>query len=390
MLSFNNTEVAFADKNDKGLKKTHLVFKLISIGWLNAIGTTLLSWALRLNLPVKGLIRATVFDHFCGGENIIDCENRIQELAKFNVKTILDYSVEGKQDDQDFDLCLNSLIESVERSKKDQLVPYCVVKLTGLIPFALLEKVSQKIEVGSDEEKQYQKGLQRTKTLCKASYEANIPLLIDAEESWIQDAIDQIALDMMHEFNRQKAVIFNTAQMYRHDRLAYIKALNQRAEEENFFIGLKVVRGAYMEKERERAERLNYPSPIQANKAATDKDYNLALKYCIDNRKKIALCCGTHNEDSSMYLVELMNENSINPKDPNIYFSQLLGMSNHISFNLANANYNVAKYVPYGPVKEVMPYLVRRANENTSIAGQTGRELNLILQEINRRKAAKA
>ncbi len=390
MLSFNNTKVAFADKDDKGLQKTHLVFKLISIGWLNAIGTSLLSFALKLNLPVKGIIKATVFDHFCGGENIVDCENKIQELAKFNVKTILDYSVEGKQDDEDFDLCLNSLLESVERSKKDQLVPYCVVKLTGLIPFDLLKKVSQKSRLVDSEEEQYNKGLQRTQTLCKASFEAQIPLLIDAEESWIQDAIDQIALDMMHQFNQQKPIIFNTAQMYRHDRLKYIKTLCKQAIDGNFYIGLKVVRGAYMEKERARAERKNYPSPIQPNKAATDKDYDQALKFCIDNRERIALCCGTHNEDSSLYLVELMKERSIDPKDPNIYFSQLLGMSNHISFNLAEAHYNVAKYVPYGPVKEVMPYLVRRANENTSIAGQTGRELNLILQELNRRKTAKA
>ena len=386
MLSFNNTEVAFADQNDKGLKKTYYVFKLISISWLNKVGTTMLSLALKLGLPVKGLIRATVFDHFCGGENIVDCENKIQSLAELNVKTILDYSVEGKQDDKDFDLCLQSLLKSVERSKKDDLVPYCVVKLTGLIPFKLLQKASAKQALTKEENIQYQKGLDRTLALSKASFEADIPLLIDAEESWIQDAIDEICLEMMHQFNQEKAIVFNTTQMYRHDRLAYIKELHQLAVKDSFYIGLKVVRGAYIEKERERAEEKGYPSPIQADKAATDQDYDLAIEYCVEYKDRIALCCGTHNEKSSMHLVELMKEKSISPSYSTIYFAQLLGMSNHISFNLSKAGYNVAKYVPYGPVKEVMPYLIRRANENTSVAGQTGRELNLIEAELKRRK----
>jgi len=388
MLSFDNTEIAFADQNDKGLKKTYYVFKLISIGWLNKIGTTLLSFALNLRLPVKGIIKATVFDHFCGGENIVDCESKIQTLAQFNVKTILDYSVEGKQDDKDFDQCLNSLLNSVERSKKDNLVPYCVVKLSGLIPIDLLQKQSAKEDLSKSESIQYQRGLDRTLSLCKASYEANIPLLIDAEESWIQDAIDDITLGMMHQFNKERAIVFNTTQMYRHDRLIYIKNLHQQAVKENFYIGLKVVRGAYMEKERERAEQKGYPSPIQPDKAATDKDYDLAIQYCVQYNDRIALCCGTHNEESSMKLVDLMKEKSIEPSNPTIYFAQLLGMSNHISFNLSKAGYNVAKYVPYGPVKEVMPYLIRRADENTSVAGQTGRELSLIETEIKRRKTS--
>lgn len=388
MLSFNDTEIAFADKDQEGLKKTYFVFKLISIAWLNKIGTSFLTLALKLRLPVKGIVKATVFDHFCGGENIKDCENRIQELAQFNVKTILDYSIEGKQDDKDFDQCLNSILESVERSKKDGLVPYCVVKLTGLIPFDLLQKKSAQLSFNELESIQFNKGLGRTQTLCQASFAADVPLLIDAEESWIQDAIDEIVLDMMLQFNKTKAIIFNTAQLYRHDRLSYIKTLHQRALKDNFYIGLKIVRGAYMEKERERAAKEGYPSPIQPDKAATDRDYDLAIKYCVDNIDRIALCCGTHNEKSSMALVDLMKAKSLANPHPTIYFSQLLGMSNHISFNLAKAGYNVAKYVPYGPVRDVMPYLIRRADENTSVAGQTGRELSLIEAEIKRRKTA--
>ncbi|MFT6167690.1 MAG: proline dehydrogenase [Vicingaceae bacterium] len=386
MLSFENTEIAFANKSTAELKKANLLFQLIGNSFLSKVGSQLTSLALKLKLPIKGLIRATVFDHFCGGEDILDCESRIQELAKFNVKTILDYSVEGKQDEEDFDLCLGKAVSSIERAKLDGNVPFCVIKLTGLIPFNLLEKVSAKEVLSEKDNIEFLKGRNRVDIIGQNAFNANIPLMIDAEESWIQDAIDEIAHLMMTRYNLEKPIIYNTAQMYRHDRLAYIKNLYKQAEEGNFFIGLKIVRGAYMEKERARAQKKGYHSPIQPSKAATDIDYDRAIRFCVEKINRISICAGTHNEKSSLLLTEIMQENQVLENDERVYFSQLLGMSDHISYNLSKVNFNVAKYVPYGPVIEVMPYLIRRAEENTAVAGQTSRELSLIQRELERRK----
>jgi len=386
MLSFNNTKIAFANKSDLFLKKSFWLFKLVSIGWLNKIGTTLLEIALKLNFPVIGLVKSTVFEHFCGGESIEDCEPRIQELMHYNVKTILDYSVEGKQKEKDFDEFLGKAVASVERASKDKSIPFCVFKMTALIPFDLLKKYSAQEQMTEEESMVFLRGRNRADILCNYAFNAGIPIMIDAEESWIQVAIDEIALILMHRYNQQRAIVYNTAQLYRHDRLQYIKELYDQSMVEDFYVGLKIVRGAYMEKERARAKRKNYEDPIQPTKEATDKDYNLALEFCLDHMNRIALCCGTHNEESSLLLTKMMKERDIQEDNPQIYFSQLLGMSDHISFNLSKANYNVAKYVPFGPVKEVMPYLIRRAEENTSVSGQTSRELTLIEEELERRK----
>lgn len=386
MLDFNNTEIAFANKSDSRLKKAYLVFKLISIGWLNKIAISSLNVALWLKLPVKSVIRATVFQQFCGGETIEDCEDRILELGQFNVKTILDYSVEGKETNKDFDHTLGRAVAAIERSNKDSNVPFCVFKVTGLMPFHILEKVSAQKEMSEEETEVYLKGRNRVDIICQNAFNAGIPVMIDAEESWIQDAIDEIALIMMHRYNQERPIVYNTAQMYRHDRLTYLKQLHKQSIEEKFYVGMKIVRGAYMEKERARAMEMGYADPIQPNKAATDADYNLAMEFCIDHLDRIALCAGTHNEESNIYLTELMKAKGIEHDHPRVHFSQLLGMSDHISFNLAKANYNVTKYVPYGPIKEVMPYLIRRAQENTSVKGQTGRELRLIAEELRRRK----
>jgi len=363
---------------------------MMSIGWLTKVGGKLLNFALSIGLPVKGLVKSTVFEHFCGGESIEDCESRILELGQFNVKTILDYSVEGKQREEDFDQFLGKAVASIERASKDSNVPFCVFKMTALIPFDLLKKVSTQEELSEEESNEFLKGRNRVDIICQNAANAGIPIMIDAEESWIQDAIDEIALIMMHRYNQERALIYNTAQLYRHDRLAYIKELYEQSQQEGFYIGLKLVRGAYMEKERARAARKGYQDPIQPNKEATDLDFNRAVEFCIDHLDRIAFCCGSHNEYSSMLLTELMQKKDIAADDPQIYFSQLLGMSDHISFNLAKQHYNVAKYVPYGPVKEVMPYLIRRAEENTSIAGQTNRELDLVETELERRKKAEA
>ena len=385
MLSFENTKIAFASRSNNELKKAHFVFKFLAISWLNSIGTKLTTFAFNLSLPVKGIIKWTVFDHFCGGEDILDCENTIQGLANYNVKTILDYSVEGKQNEADFDHCLGKAVSSIERAKLDGNVPFCVIKLTGLIEFDLLEKISAGTVLSEEENIEFLKGRNRVDIIAQNAFNAHIPLMIDAEESWIQNAIDEIAHLLMTRYNLESPIIYNTAQMYRHDRLFYIKNLHQKAEEGNFYIGLKIVRGAYMEKERNRATKMDYISPIQPSKSATDVDYDRAILFCVENISRISICAGTHNEKSSLLLTEVMKDHQILEDDSRIYFSQLLGMSDHISFNLSKVNFNVAKYVPYGPVREVMPYLIRRADENTSVAGQTGRELNLIRKELNRR-----
>jgi len=375
MIYFNNTEIAFAEKDKKELSRSYFVFSLISNRWHNKIDSIILSSAFKLGLLIKGIIKSTVFEQFCGGESIADCESKIQELSKYRVQSILDYSVEGKQKEEDFKRCLNNLLASIKRSETDNLIPFCVVKLTALFPLGILKKKTEGGKLMKAEFKQYNNGLDRIETLSKEAFKANTPLLIDAEESWVQDEIDAIALKMKQTFNKTKAIIFNTAQLYRHDRLAYIHQLHERGVKENFFIGLKIVRGAYKEKERVRAKRKSYPSPIQANKENTDRDFDLAIEFCVNHTERTALCCGTHNEKSTTTLIQLMKKHSITANTPPIFFSQLLGMSDHISFNLAQAGYKVAKYVSLGPLHEVTPYLIRRSEENTSVVGQCNRDL---------------
>jgi proline dehydrogenase len=340
----------------------------------------------RFKLPIKRIIRATIFKHFCGGEFIEDCEQTITKLHQFKVGSILDYSVEGKGDEAGFNLTTEEIIATIKRAKGNPAIPFCVFKPTGIASITLLEKVSLNAHLSQAELKEYQQTYERFKKICSTAAHYEVRILIDAEESWIQNAIDSIAENMMQHYNREKAIVYNTAQLYRHDRLAFLKSANQKAEEMNYFLGIKLVRGAYMEKERERASKMNYPSPIQPDKASCDRDFDDTLRFCIEHIDRIHICAGTHNEESSLLLAQLMEKKSIARNDERIWFSQLLGMSDHISFNLAHAGYNVCKYVPYGPVASVLPYLTRRVQENTSIAGQMGRELSLIIAERKRRK----
>jgi proline dehydrogenase len=389
MLSFNNTEVAFSGKKQNDLNRSYWLFKMVSNSGFVNIGKSLTTFALKTHLPIKGMIKATIFKQFCGGETIEECDKTISELAKFNIGTILDYSVEGKETETDFDACATETIATIARAKNSTSIPFCVFKVTGLARFELLEKVSiNYTTLTPEEQKEYGRVQLRVSNICKAAHAAGIPLFIDAEESWIQQAIDNLANQMMVLYNMEKAIVYNTFQLYRKDRLAYLKHSFKLATDGNYFLGAKLVRGAYMEKERARAIEKNYPSPIHDTKQNTDADYDAAVVFSIEHSDRIALCAGTHNEDSSMKLAELMQKKNISPSNKHIYFSQLLGMSDHISYNLANAGYNVAKYVPYGPVREVLPYLIRRAQENTSVKGQTGRELSLIIKEKERRKKA--
>ncbi|HET6224742.1 MAG TPA: proline dehydrogenase family protein [Bacteroidia bacterium] len=386
MLSFNNTEVAFSGKTKNDLNRSYWLFKMVSNSGFVKLGKSLTTFAINAHLPIKKMIKATIFKQFCGGETIDECDKTIAELGKFNIGTILDYSVEGKETEKDFDACTAETIATITKAKNSNYIPFCVFKVTGLARFELLEKVSASYNtLTPEEQKEYGRVQLRVNTICKAAHDAGIPIFIDAEESWIQQAIDNLANQMMILYNTEKAIVYNTYQLYRKDRLAYLKHTFQLASESKYYLGAKLVRGAYMEKERARAAEKGYPSPIHDTKQNTDTDYDAAVLFSIEHADRIAICAGTHNENSSMKLAELMQQKNINPQDKHIYFSQLLGMSDHISYNLANAGYNVAKYVPYGPVREVLPYLIRRAQENTSVKGQTGRELSLIIKEKERR-----
>lgn len=383
---FSNTAIAYASKDKHALNRAYWLFKAMNSAALVNVGATLTHWALRLKLPIQGLIKATIYKQFCGGESISACESTIAALHQFKVGTILDYSVEGMADEKAFEACAQEIIRTIHKANGDERIPFAVFKLTGVIRFALLEKKSTNQSLSAEEEKEWKVAADRVKRICLEAAKIGQMLFIDAEESWIQPAIDELAEEMMCDFNQNQAIVFNTIQLYRHDRLEYLKDAFKRAEEKGYLLGLKLVRGAYMEKERARAQKMNYSSPIQPDKASSDRDYNDALKFCIANISRIALCAGTHNEESCKLLASLMAENQIKQNHPHIWFSQLLGMSDNLSFNLSNAGYNVAKYVPYGPVEAVLPYLIRRAQENTSIAGQMSRELSLILSERKRRK----
>lgn len=386
MLSFNNTEIAFSGKTNNDLRRSFWLFKMVSNPVFVNIGQVLTNFAIKTHLPIKGIIKATIFKQFCGGETIQECDKTIKELGSFHIGTILDYSVEGKETERDFDACATETIATIAKAENNKLIPFCVFKVTGLARLDLLEKVTAKKILTVDEQKEFERIEHRVDRICKAAHDTDSPIFIDAEESWIQKAIDDLADKMMGLYNIEKPIVYNTFQMYCKDKLAYLKQSFEKAGQNKYYLGAKLVRGAYMEKERERALEKNYPSPIHDDKENTDADYDAALLFCIENINRISICAGTHNENSSMYLAQIMKEQNIEKNNKHIYFSQLLGMSDHISFNLANAGYNVAKYVPYGPVNEVLPYLIRRAQENTSVKGQTGRELSLIIREKERRK----
>lgn len=383
---FNNTEIAFSLKSDNELNRAYFLFKMIGNSGLVTIGTTLANFALKLNLPVQGLIRATVFDHFCGGISETDCLPVVDKMFEKGVSSVLDYSVEGKENETHFDDALQMTLKIIAFAKEKKSIPFAVFKPTGFGRFELYQKIGEGKTLTDIEQVEWSRVITRFDTVCKSAYDNNIAVLIDGEESWMQDAADDLVELMMMRYNKYKCIVYNTLQLYRWDRLDYLKQLNEKSKKDNFYIGMKLVRGAYMEKENDRAEKLNYKSPICANKAATDENFNTAADYMMQNIDKMSIFLGTHNEHSSYKMMELMQQNNLFKNDNRIWFGQLYGMSDNISYNLAQNGYNVAKYLPFGPVKEVMPYLIRRAQENTSVAGQTGRELSLLQTEKARRR----
>ena len=383
---FENTETAFAIKSDTELDRAFYLFEMIKREPLVKIGTAVTKFALKTHLPVEGIIRATVFDHFCGGVTEKDCMATIDKMYSKNVHSVLDYSAEGKEVEEQFDLAMEKTLNNLKFGKEKDSVPFAVFKPTGLGRFKIYQKITEGEKLDSKEEAEWQRIKDRYDKVSKTAYDVDVPLLIDAEESWMQDAADDLIEEMMRKYNTEKVIVFGTLQLYRTDRLDYLKKLHLRAKKQGFKVGMKLVRGAYMEKERERAEEKGYKDPICVDKAATDKLFNDVLKYMFDNLDDMAIFLGTHNEESSYLLMDLVNKSKLDKEDLRIWFGQLFGMSDHISYNLAKEGYNVAKYLPYGPVRDVMPYLIRRAEENTSVEGQTSRELQLLKRERKRRK----
>jgi proline dehydrogenase len=386
MINFDDTKAVFAHKSNWELRKSYYLFSILQHSLLVKIGSLLLRISFFLKIPVKKLIKFTIFNQFCGGENIQDCSKKINELYEFGIGTILDYSVEGKENESDFEKTKEEIIQTILFSAKNHRIPFTVFKITGLGNSSLIEKASLDFQSLDDNELvDLNLVAKRVDKICKVASENRVPVFIDAEDSWYQDYIDKVVESMIFKYNNEFSIVYNTIQLYRHDRLQYMKDLISRCNSSGKKIGLKLVRGAYMEKEREQAVKKNYPDPIQKDKQATDNDFTKALEFCIENIETVSLCAGTHNEKSVLHLTNLMQKKALKNNDSRIWFAQLLGMSDHISFNLSKEGYNVAKYVPYGPIKEVIPYLIRRAEENTSVSGQTGRELSLIKIEVERR-----
>ncbi len=388
MLAFDNTRTAFADRTDKDLFRAYLLFRLVGNPRLVRFGKAGLGLALTLRLPIKGLIRSTVFKHFCGGENIAECESTIARLSASGVNSLLDYSAEGKETLEEFENATREILAANTKGKHDTRVPFSVFKPTAVIPNSLLAKKNAGQGLNQMEQDQWALAMDRISRIGETAVQNQVPVLIDAEETWFQNAIDELAEELMEKHNREKVMVFNTIQLYRKDRLEYLRKSLDRAKDKGYLLGVKLVRGAYMEKERERAKDQGYPSPIHDTKADTDNAYDMALRFCVDNYPNVRLVAGTHNEKSSELLANLMAERGLANNDGSIHFSQLFGMSDNISFNLASQHYNVVKYVPYRPILEVLPYLIRRAEENTSITGLVGRELSLIINEKERRKAS--
>ena len=387
IVDFKNTEIAFAHKSNRQLKKTAWLFSLMNKKWLVDFLSNSALITLKLRIPfVPALIKATIFDQFVGGTTLLECQKTIDELYPANVQSILDYGAEAKQNETDFNNTMNECIRAIEFAGNNESVPMISTKITGMARFELLENIQKGVPFNKATRSEYRNVLKRIDAICYTAKERGVAVYFDAEESWIQDTIDHLVDMMMRRYNKEKVIAYNTFQLYRHDRLAFLMESFDKAQKVGYKLGAKLVRGAYMEKERKRAKDMGYPSPIHPNKAATDDAFNMAVRFCVDNYQDIASSTATHNQESCLFQAKLIHERGI-PKDhKHLNFSQLLGMSDHITFNLAQAGYNVAKYLPYGPVRDITPYLIRRANENTSVTGDMSRESKMVLAELKRRK----
>lgn len=386
-MLLDNTKNGFILKSNFELKKAYFLFKVISSRTLTNLGKNILELSLKLKLPVLFIVRATVFRQFCSGENLQESFKTVKKLNVKNVKSYLHYSVEGLENEKTYDDSLNEVIRSIEFAASKKILDFTVFKPTAIASSDILNKVTEEKELSDFEKGLYDRIVDRFDIICKTAFENQIKILVDAEESWFQGAIDDIVLNMMIKYNKQSTIVFNTSQMYRHDRLKYLNELKKLSIENSFHIGVKLVRGAYIEKENKRAKKYNYKSPICESKDATDLNFNEGAKFILSNLDNFSLFCGSHNEKSIYDILDIMKKGKMQKNNPKIWFGQLYGMSDNISFNLAEEGYNVIKYLPFGPIKEVIPYLIRRAEENTSVKGQTSRELELIKRELKRRRS---
>lgn len=386
MVNFANIQVAFRHRTNYELKRAKLLFLVVSKSWLVWLGEKAVNFAHWLHFPIGWAVKPTIFKQFVGGETLEECSIIAQKLYEGGVFSILDYSAEGESSENERSKTYSEIVNTIHFASGKPYIPFAVFKPSGLVNIEILEKVEKGDALTQQEADDYHLFQSRVDQICGFAHSNNVPVLVDAEETWYQKPIDELLIRQMEKYNKEKAIVFNTLQMYRHDRLDFLKAIHTKASEGKYFLGIKLVRGAYMEKERKRALKLGYHSPINSTKDATDSLFNAAVEYCVRNIENISVFCGSHNEQSNMFLVKLIDEIKISPNDKRVFFSQLYGMSDHISFNLAANGYNVAKYVPFGSIREVMPYLIRRARENTSVKGQTGRELSLLKQELVRRK----
>lgn len=384
-LNFNDTQVAFRALSNKELMRAYWLFKFIGKPSVVAMGPSLTSFAFKFHLPIESVVKKTVFAQFCGGETIKESLARVDELARFGVGTILDVAKEGEGKESDFDAVEMEVIRTIEEAATHPSIPFAVFKPTGIGSIELLTRVEQKLPLNVAEEQAFARVKRRLDNLCTHAANKNVRIMVDAEESWFQNTVDALVTEQMMKYNKNRALIFNTIQMYRHDRLNFLKEAYEHAEKNGYHLGVKLVRGAYLEKENKHAAERDLKSPINPSKEATDQHYDNALRFCLEHIDRMAVCAGTHNENSVRLLTTLMSAKGLENNDSRIHFSQLLGMSDHLSFNLAANGYNVAKYVPYGTVEELLPYLTRRAQENSSVLGQTGRELNLLTSEMRRR-----
>lgn len=385
-LNFSDTEVAFKDKSDCELKQRHLLFKTLNSQGLVEFGSRAASLALNLHLPIKKIIKSTVFQYFCGGETLEECAPTVSRLGRAGIGTILDYAIEGKEKEEELDATCDEIIKNIDRAKNDENIPFAVFKVTGVARFALLERISAGLTLSAVEDDEWKRVRNRVERICAQGNEVSQPVFIDAEESWIQPAIDGLVEDMMEKFNQERVIVFHTIQLYRRDRLDYLKTSFAKLSAKGGKYGVKLVRGAYLEKERDRAAECGYQSPVHDSLEATAKDFDSAIDFCLDNLERISFVAATHNENSTNHLVSRMLQLGLNRKDSRVYFSQLFGMSDNLSYVLAAEGFNVSKYLPYGPVQDAIPYLTRRARENSSVRGQASRELRLIETELQRRR----
>lgn len=386
IVDFSNTKIAFSNKSDEALKHTAFIFRMMNKSWIVGLGSRLALVALKLRLPfVESIIKSTIFKQFVGGTSLLECTPTIEHLYKHEVLTILDYGAEAKSDDHAFNKTMNECIRAIDFAIANDSTPVISTKITGLARFELLRHIQNGQHLDKEMRKEYRSVLKRIDAICSHAAKKDVKVFFDAEESWIQDAIDHLVILMMKRYNKQKCIVYNTFQMYRKDRLKFLFDSFDLAKLKGFILGAKIVRGAYMNKERARAEEQGYPDPIQVNKRDTDDAYNTAVRFCVDHYKEMASCNASHNEQSALLMAELIAERNIPRNHPNLNFCQLLGMSDQLTFNLANAGYNVAKYMPYGAVKEVIPYLVRRAQENSTVTGDMSREYKMVKKEIDRR-----